>query len=387
MIRAGAGLSTRADPVAAAREAAEAALVNVGRPDSALLWATPDYAAGIPALLEAAAATLGTEMLVGATAHGVLAGGRDCESGPAVSVLAQSGLEAQPFFLPDLAKECESAGEEIASRLGGSPRPEDLVVLFPDPRSLDVRSLLAGVGESLAPARIVGAGAADPVSALPLQWCGTRAESGGLAGMVLRAPRPVRVGVTQACRPVSELLTVTRFQGNWLLELDGRPALDVYREVARGPLAEDLRRAAAFLLIALPRDPGAPLSPGGYLVRHAVGFDPAQKAFALPEPVERGQQIAFALREPQSARDDMKAMLAGLGVTQPAFGLYLNCCARGASFFGVPGLEAAYLENRFGSVPIAGMFGSCEIGPVGGVTELLTYTGVRILVDDADPKG
>ena len=73
--------------------------------------------------------------------------------------------------------------------------------------------------------------------------------------------------------------------------------------------------------------------------------------------------------------------------TQPAFGLYLNCCARGASFFGVPGLEAAYLENRFGSVPIAGMFGSCEIGPVGGLTELLTYTGVLILVDDADPKG
>ena len=100
-----------------------------------------------------------------------------------------------------------------------------------------------------------------------------------------------------------------------------------------------------------------------------------------PEPVERGQQIAFALREPQSARDDMKAMLAGLGVTQSAFGLYLNCCARGASFFGVPGLEAAYLENHFGSVPIAGMFGSCEIGPIGGRTELLTYTGVLALID------
>ncbi len=45
------------------------------------------------------------------------------------------------------------------------------------------------------------------------------------------------------------------------------------------------------------------------------------------------------------------------------------------------GLEAAYLESAFGSAPLAGMFGSCEIGPIGGRTELLTYTGVLALLD------
>ena len=54
---------------------------------------------------------------------------------------------------------------------------------------------------------------------------------------------------------------------------------------------------------------------------------------------------------------------------------------RGASFFGVPGLEAAYLEHAFGSAPLAGFIGSCEIGPVGGQPELLTYTGVLALID------
>ncbi len=62
-------------------------------------------------------------------------------------------------------------------------------------------------------------------------------------------------------------------------------------------------------------------------------------------------------------------------------GLYFNCCARGAEFFGVSGLEAAYLEQAFGSAPVAGMFGSCEIGPIGESTELLTYTGVLALLD------
>jgi small ligand-binding sensory domain FIST len=379
MIRAGAGLSIARDPRVAAEEAVRQALGGAVRADVALLFATPGYA-GMRELLEAGTACLGTPNVVGATAQGVLASGVDCENRPAVAVLALSGIEASPFLLGDLGGEEETAGEEIAARLG-EPRPEDLVVLLPDPGAVRPEPLLQGVARALGPACVVGAGALDPLSATPLQWSGGRIETGALAGVVLRAPRAARVGVTQACRPVSELLRVTRSQGNWVLELDGRPALDVYREVARGPLASDLRRAAAFLLVALPRDPDAPLRAGGYLVRHVIGFAPEQGAFALPEPARPGESLALALRDPENAREDMKAMLAGLGDTPPACGLYFDCCARGASFFGVPGLEAAYLDRACGSRPVAGMFGSCEIGPIAGETQLLTYTGVLALLD------
>jgi small ligand-binding sensory domain FIST len=199
--------------------------------------------------------------------------------------------------------------------------------------------------------------------------------------MVLRGDRPPRIGVTQACRPVTELLQVTRTRGHWILGIEGRPALDVFREVAREPLAADLRRAAAFLLVAIPRDPANPLRPGGYLVRHVVGFSEAERAFAIPDWLKPGAAIALAVREPESAREDLKQMLAGLGAAPPAVGLYFDCCARGGSFFGVPGLEAAYLDRAFAPAPVAGMFGSCEIGPVGCSVELLTYTGVLALLD------
>jgi small ligand-binding sensory domain FIST len=152
--------------------------------------------------------------------------------------------------------------------------------------------------------------------------------------------------------------------------------------VARAPLAADLRRAAAFLLVALPRRADDPLEPGAYLVRHVIGFAPEERALALPEIPKPGQRLALALRDAESARLDMKAMLDGIGGEPPACGLYFNCCARGASFFGVPGLEAAYLDQAFGPRPVAGMFGSCEIGPIAGATELLTYTGVLALLDD-----
>ena len=363
------------------------ALEQAGSADSALLFVTPGGVLELPEILDTAVAILGTEAVVGATAHGVMAGGQELEGVPSVAVLVQSGLQSEPFLISDLQRDSAGVGEEIAAHLDGDPRPGDLVILLPDPYALDPGPVLEGIRDALGPAVVVGAGAGDPVADRPLQWMGSRVESGALAGMVLRADRAPRVGVTQACRPVTELFNVTRAQGNWVIELDGRPALEVYAEVARAPLAADLRRAADFLLVALPRDENAPLRPGGYLVRNVAGFSVEQGAFAIPGVVTQGMQIALATREPETAREDLKDMLDGVAEGGAALGLFFNCCARGASFFGVPGLEAAYLDRALGETPLVGMFGSCEIGPIGWTTgatapstELLTYTGVLALV-------
>jgi small ligand-binding sensory domain FIST len=380
-MRAGVGIAMHPEPERAAEAAATQALAGAERPDVAILWTGPGTAQALPALLDAAIGALGTTAVVGATAHGILAPDREHVGEAAVVVLAASGLEAHPFLIPEVAGREAAAGEEIVARLGGEPRPEDLIVLFPDPRTLDAAALLAELGRVAGDAQVVGAGSADPISGVPMQWCGRELATGGLAGIALRGSRPARVGVTQACRPATGLMTVTRCQGHWLLELDGEPALDVYRRAARGPLADDLRRAAAFLLVALPvAGAKEDLAPGSYLVRHVIGFEDRANAFAIPEVPRVGQRLALAAREPEAARGDLKAMLDGLRGARPAFGLYLDCCARAAPFF-VPGLEAGYLARAFEGIPIAGMLGSCEIGPIGGSIQLLTYTGVLALLD------
>jgi len=378
-MRAGSGIATAASVREAVEAAAEGALAGGLRPDSALLFVAGGFTSDLPELLDTAVACLGTDAIVGAAGTGVLAAGREVENENAVAILAQAGLDANPFLVSDLAGDEAAAGAEIASLLGGPARAEDLIVLLPDPAAVRSDVLLESIRSELSPARVVGAGAVGTGGA-PLQWCGVRAERGGLAGMVLRAERPARIGVTQACRPVSGPLRVTRMRGQWLLGIDGRPALDVYREVARGPLASDLRRAAAFLLVALPRDEVSLSKAGGYLVRHVAGFDEQQKAFAIADRVEPGDWIAFAQREPEAAREDLKAMLAQVAGEPPGLGLYFNCCARGAEFFGFSGLESAYIERAFPDTPIAGLFGSCEIGPIAGTPELLTHTGVLALI-------
>lgn len=387
-MQVGVGVSDSADPRQAAREAVQQALEGCGgSAEAALVFATPGHSEGIRPLLEAVCDGLGTRCVAGATAHGVLGRGREIEKESGLVVTALSGVEAEPFLLGHVDPTDPQVAAEILAHLGGAARAEDLVVLLPDPRAVPLLAVLGDVGERLAPAAVVGAGAADPVWDRPLQWCGREAETGALAGMVLRGARPPRIGVTQACRPVTGLLTVTRSQGHWILELDGRPALEVYREAARGPLADDLRRAAAFVLAAVPADgagacDGA-LAPGGYRVRNVAGFALEEQAFAVPESLAPGDALALVVRDPESARADLKEMLAGLAGAdgKPAGGLYFDCCARGESFFGVSGLEAGYLAGAFGEGSIGGMFGSCEIGPIGGRPELLTYTGVLALLD------
>jgi small ligand-binding sensory domain FIST len=298
-----------------------------------------------------------------------------------VSVLAVRGLDAQPIWVPELAGREDVAAEEIAERLAVARATSDLVVLIPDPRALQPEELLARVRDAVGVGRRGRRGRGRPDLRRAARLVRTRDRRG--RAVRARAARRARA----AGRGHPGLSARDRSphgdarQGPWVLELDGRPALEVYREAAREPLADDLRRAAAFVLAALPRDAAAPLAPGGYLVRNIAGFAPDANAFAIPVAIEKGDRIALVHREPETAREDLKVMLAGLGSEPPGLALYFDCCARGAGFFGVPGLESAYLDQALGGSPLAGMFGSCEIGPIAGRAELLTYTGVLALLD------
>lgn len=382
--RLGIGLSTESDPEEAAEKAAAAALEAAGahRADAALVFATPGYGQGISDLARVATRTLGTEAVAGLTVHGVLARGIEVEGRFGVAALALADIEAVPFLFREPRKRPAEVGEEIAARLGGLATERDLVVLLPDPAACAGGNLLATLQAALSPAVLVGAGAAPRLGRGALQWAGGELGSGGLAGIVLRGEVPPQVAVTQACRPVTEAFTVTRTRGHWVLELDGRPALDVYREVARGPLAADLRRAAAVLLVALPVGEPEALGRGAFVVRNVVGFAEGPRAFAVAQAVKCGDRLALALRDAEAARADLKRMLERVSGSGSWGGLYFSCVARGGGFLGAPGLEAAYVQQTLGDT-VGGMFGSCEIAPLGSGAELLTYTGVLALLGSA----
>jgi small ligand-binding sensory domain FIST len=381
MAGAGLGVSTLLDPEAAAEEACQLALERLGGLDVAvaLVVATAAHGSSLPRVASRCSRLLGARVAVGGSVEGIVAPGVEVSAYPAVMVLALAGVDAEAFLVRDLCGDPERAGEEIAAQLGKRLEPDDLVVAIADLLSLSGTRLAAGLGEQLGPATILGTGAAATSRGTSVLWHGEEISSEGIAGFVLQGV-PSRLAIAQAGRVVTPPLRVTRARGNWVLALDGRPALDVYLQTARELGLEPGRGGQRSLLVGLC----GPKGTEELLLRNVAGFDRDRAAFSVPEPMASGRRLVFAQLDAELARASFVEQLDEVCSPKPAFGLYFNCRARGASLFGEAGVEATCLANAFSDRPIAGLIGAAQLAPRGPGENpaIFTYAGVLALVDE-----
>lgn len=402
MIRAGTGLSTHADRTRAADEAATAAMTALssraepgGRAaaDAALVFTSGLKARDFDAMLETVRRICGTGNIAGCSGAGVLTERAEVEDAPAVAVLAlvSDSLRATALQVTDLKGNDRDAGRRIGLAAGRELGDNPLLIIFPDTMGCVPDRLLAGIQETLGPVPVVGGGAA-PASGggkAAFQFCGQSALTNAVTAMLLSGDIVSSVNVTQSCLPVGRPMRVTRSQGNAIRTLDGTPAVKALIEcLAGGPgrdLGIDPQRLAPHLFIAFPSGGGGDLGRGRYLVRNILGVDPDDGAIFVGHEMHEGEMVSFALRDPDGARDDLKAMLqeTAPGAGRPDLGLYFNCCARGAGLYGLPGIDTAFISNAFDGVPLAGFFGLAEFAPVGGQARLHNYSGVMVLISES----
>jgi len=387
---AGVGISAATEALPAARAAARSALERsgAGRADWGLVFITGAHRPHFAAMLAEIQKTLGTDFIAGCSAAGVLTGSEEIETRPGIVVLAvrSDRVRGATLFAPIGAGEPRPAALELARQIGRESG--GLLVLLPDPTAARPDHLLHEIGRA-APGleAIGGAASGDPAQDSTFQFYGRNVASRALAGLHLSGDYRRSIGVTQGCQPLGPPARITAGDGNVILEVDGRPALEVLRSRLPGPLAASLERLGGHLFVGLPPDPMQDtIAPGEYLVRHLIGVDETRGALIVATTVRRDEPIYFVLREGQAARDDLKEMLKRLApAAVPGawrFGLYFNCAARGTSLYGVPGIDTAYISSALGDLPIAGFFGNAEIAPLRGANRLFTYTGVLALFGD-----
>lgn len=201
--------------------------------------------------------------------------------------------------------------------------------------------------------------------------------SGCLSGVAL-SPAAVEVAtaLSQGCAPLGRTHEVTRGKDNILLELDGRRALDVFREDIGEELASDLRRVGGLVFAALPV---AGSDTADYTVRNLVGIDPASGAVAIGEAVPEGGKVLFCRRDRETAARDMRRMAADLkrrvGGRIIRGGVYVSCAARGPNQFSPPESETEIIRDTLGAFPMAGFFANGELNR----DRIYAYTGVLTL--------
>jgi len=388
--QAGAGLSEDPDAVQAAAAAARAAMEAGGlmRADWALVFATMPHRAHFADLLGEVQRLTGAGALSGCSGAGVVAGDHEVEGSPAVAVLAaRSDRITADAHLEPAGDDQGRAGADTLGRRAG--QGAGIMVAFPDPFAIRLDAMLEALEKTAPGLPAVGAAAAGgKPPAGTFQFCGRNVATGSLAALRLGGDLKHAVGVTQGCQPLGPLCRVTRAHDNVVLELDGRPALEVLRGRLPAGLGDSLARLGGHLFIGLPPDRSqATIEPGEYLVRPLFAVDPARGALLLGDEVRDGQPLAIVLRDAGAARDDLKAMLgrlaAGDDAAAWAFGLYFNCAGRGAALYGLPGVDSAYIGRQFPGLPIAGVFGNAEIAPLRGRNCLFTYAGVLTLCGES----
>lgn len=382
MIKAGAGLASSASPVAAAQDAVTKACERIrpGRADFGIVFTTGHLAR--PKALSHVSDIAGTEKLVGCSGYGVLGIDRELEAQPGLAALLCSSdqITATPFSVA--VDESEIVGGEIADQLGQA-KDGSILILLPDAHA-DPNELITQLSLHFSRLPIVGAGAANSTAGgETYQFCGVNSATRSVAGILLSGSMKFEIGVTQACQPFTDPLEVTRSEGNKVLELAGEKASEVLKLSISGLSHKTMGVLRGPVFAGLSINPTQPFRSGNYVVRHIVDVDEEEGSVTIAGEVSRGEKIAFVIRDPEGAMDDLYRMLEELRARlkgSPSFGLYFDCMARGSSLYSIPDRDVGAIREVFGRIPLVGFHGNYELAPVDDVNLVHTYTGVLVLV-------
>jgi small ligand-binding sensory domain FIST len=354
------------------RDAAAQCLQQAGKGPSGanlgFLYVTDNFAGDVTAMLTYFRANTGILHWCGTVGMGVIATGREYYDEPAVAIMlcdfeeggfrVFSGLRSPP----DLERQSLHLGE----------LPANFAIVHGDPRNAQLPRLVGDLAGCLESGFVAGGLTSSRREVVQIA---DGVAKGGLSGVLFSDDVVISTRLTQGCSPIGPRHTITGSQQNILISLDGRAALDVFREDMGEPAWQDFSQTGGDVFAGLPISGSGT---GDYLVRNLVGIDPVNRLVAIGDVPRTGAQIMFCRRDEASAAEDMSRMLdsikSGL-FGRPRGGLYYSCVGRGPNLFSEESAEAGMIHEALGDVPLVGFFCNGEISH----NRLYGYTGVLTL--------
>jgi small ligand-binding sensory domain FIST len=211
--------------------------------------------------------------------------------------------------------------------------------------------------------------------------------TGGISGVAFGPEVDLISRVTQGCQPIGPWRNITEGERNFVVSLDGKPALDcVLQDLGLDRTLSDhaLSQALSGTLVGLiTTAEDVPTRPGRFgadtIVRHLVGVIPQYRALAIAEQIEPGMRLAFCTRNADAAKLDLvriateiRAELESDAARHMAGAVYVSCSGRGGPHFGARHAELQVVRHALGEVPLVGFFAGGEIAR----HHLYGYTGV-----------
>lgn len=341
---------------------------DTGGGNLGFLYVTDFFADALPEIHRHLAAATGVAHWVGTVGVGICATGVEYLDEPAMAVM----IGDFPLDSFHVFGAISGAAQIQAADLECGGVPASIAVVHADPLGGDIAQQIRLLAKRTESGFLVGGLAssrnANPLLANAVEW-------GGLSGVVFSDAVTVATRLTQGCAPIRPAHEITGAQNNIVVELDGRPALEVLREDVGISANEDLAQLGGQIFVGLSVTGS---DTGEYVVRNLIGIDPGNKLIAIGDHARKGQRLQFCRRDHETARADMSRMLDSIReglYTSPRGALYYSCLGRGGALLGGESEELRMIQAALGDVPLAGFFCNGEISH----NRLYGYTGVLTL--------
>ena len=339
---------------ALAAAAVEKALSRAGlaAARSVILFLTHHFAADPQPALTAAARAAGCTQIVGCSAGGLLTEDEWVIDTPAAAALVVSG---------------ETRLERPA------PLDEDPVLSLASPNSLTASWLDE-------PYTRIGAIAGDVTGRGPFRvWSAGRVREDVPVEVAIRGVRGV-IRASQGVRALTSPIEVAEVHDYDVLKLGHYPALNVLVQAL--PIGvREMERIPLHLIMGGVTfgDPATAIRDGRYRLNHIVAANLSEQSITFAERLTRGERLFWAMRDTIAAERDMRATVeqsAEALADSPDFALLFPCAGRGPHFYGEKDKDLGLLKERFPGLPVIGIYGNGEIGPLDETNYLYQYSAV-----------
>ena len=310
---------------------------------------------GVPLIGCTATGTFTDEAVSGAPVSLALLCGEDVEVRTGIA----GGNDADPVFSLD----------SIETQLKKKSRPHfdpAVVVLLADGFTKKGSDLALAASEIFQVP--VAGGLAGDIFTMPETYVFTedRTVASGVAAAVVYAKSAPSIGLAHGHKPISELMEVTKADGNVVFELSGKPALQAWKGL--GLIQENTPPEAAVKTL-LRCELGIQIG-RNYVVRYPAGVNPDGSVAFLTEISEHTPcRILDASKDQQieAAESSAKQALKRLG-KKPSGALVFDCAVRLVSL-GDDFPKAVELVKNALRVPFAGFETSGEVAILPGDIE------------------
>lgn len=393
----GTGASEQSDTPAAIREAYFSTGIPAElKPDVIIVFTTSRHD---PAVVESALKEIaGTSTKIfGGYAVGVITNQYLGYDGFQIGILVikDSTIQTKAIWRTGMNSRPEEIGREVGKELKASAlNGQQAVLLLYDSADHSTGKYAMNMAEPflktlkpyLDPEHSAGAGlVGDMVGSPTFQWVDGQIIQNSLIALIMQGDIEMQTQIFHGAEPAGAYHFVTKSDGNTVLEIDGRPALDVIDDLMGASDNPDAwKNYAFFITLGINKDaPYSAFREDAYRNRLCLKIDKKRRGLVMFEPdLVPGTRIQLMRRtldfEKLAAQvHEMIEVEIAKGRT-PLFSIYIDCAGRAAAFAGKNEEEGDYVRRVFAAkgIPLLGFYSGVELGNVSGEFESLDWTGV-----------